>query len=70
MSYSLKEHIAECYRRADEYKMLYYRAPSSDERERYFSTSLQFLCLAENLEKKRRPDAVTRESAKSAPRRG
>jgi len=51
MSYSLKEHIAECCRRADEYKLLYDRASNSDEREAYFLTTLRFLRLAENLAK-------------------
>jgi hypothetical protein len=60
MSYSLKKHIAECYRRADEYKTMYYRASSLDERELYFSTTLRFLRLAENLEQKRTGAATNR----------
>ena len=50
MSY-VKERIAECYRRAEEYKRLYHRASSLDEREAYLSTRREFLRLAENLEK-------------------
>jgi hypothetical protein len=53
MSYSVKERIAECYRRAEEYKRLYHRASSLDEREVYLSTRREFLRLAEDLEKKR-----------------
>jgi hypothetical protein len=52
MSYSLKAHIAECYRRAEEFKRLYERALNLDEREIYFSTRRQFLLFALNLEKK------------------
>ena len=51
MSYSLKEQIAECYRRAEEYKRLYERASNLDAREIYFSYRRQFLGLAFNLEK-------------------
>jgi len=54
MSYNLKEHIAECCRRADEYKLLHDRASSSGEREAFFSTTLRFLRLAENLAKSNR----------------
>jgi hypothetical protein len=48
-----KERIAECYRRADEYKRLYHRASSLDEREVYLSTRREFLRLASDLEKTR-----------------
>ena len=51
MSYSVKERIAECYRRAEEYKRLYHRASSLDERELYLATRQDFLRLAEDLEK-------------------
>ena len=51
MSYSVKKHISECYRRADEYKILYYRASTLDERDIFFSTTPQFLRLAESLKK-------------------
>jgi hypothetical protein len=52
MSY-VKDRIAECYRRAEEYKRLYHRASSLDEREVYLSTRREFLRLAENLAKTR-----------------
>jgi hypothetical protein len=61
MSY-VKERIAECYRRAEEYKRLYHRASSLDEREVFLSTRREFLRLAENLEKAR-ADPKTRRSA-------
>jgi hypothetical protein len=53
MSYSVKERVAECYRRAEEYKRLYHRASSLDERELYLATRRDFLRLAEDLEKTR-----------------
>jgi len=62
MSYSVKQRIAECYRRAEEYKRLYHRASSLDEREVYLSTRREFLRLAENLGKKR-PDPKRKRSA-------
>jgi hypothetical protein len=52
MSYA-KERIAECYRRAEDYKRLCHRASNLDEREVYLSTRREFLRLAENLEKTR-----------------
>jgi len=61
MSY-VKERIAECYRRAEEYRRLYHRAASLDEREVYLSTRREFLRLAENLEKSR-ADPKTKRSA-------
>jgi hypothetical protein len=51
MSYTVKVHVAECYRRAEEYKKLYHRASSLDERDMYLSTVRQFLRLAKDLEK-------------------
>ena len=53
MSHIVKDRIAECYRRAEEYKRLYHRASSSDEREVYLSARREFLRLAENLEQTR-----------------
>ena len=50
MSY-VKERIAECYRRAEDYKRLYHRASSLDEQEVYLSTRREFLRMADNLEK-------------------
>ena len=61
MSYSVKERVAECYRRAEEYKRLYHRASSLDEREAYLSTRREFLRLAENLENSR-PNPKTKRS--------
>jgi len=52
MSYSLKAHVTECYRRAEEFKRLYERASNLDDREIYFLTRWQFLLFAMNLEKK------------------
>ena len=51
MSYNVKLRIAECHRRAEEYKRLYHRASSFDERDAYLSTRREFLRLAEDLEK-------------------
>ncbi len=53
MSYTVKDRIAECYRRAEEYRKLYHKASSLDEREVRLSTRREFLRLAENLEKRR-----------------
>jgi hypothetical protein len=52
MPYSLKEHIAECYRRAEEYGRLYKRASSSEERETLRTTKQHFFLLAKVLERK------------------
>jgi hypothetical protein len=49
MSDSVKERIAECYRRAEEYKKLYHRASNLDEREIYLSIVRQFLRGAKDL---------------------
>jgi hypothetical protein len=53
MSYTVRERIAECYRRAEEYKRLYHRASNLDERKLYLATRRDFLRLAEDLEKTR-----------------
>jgi len=50
MPYSLKEHIAECYRRAEDYRRLHKRASKSDEREILWITRQRFLLLAKLLE--------------------
>jgi hypothetical protein len=68
MSYSVKKHIAECYRRADEYKILYDRASTLDERDIFFSTTLQFLRLAESLKKEVEQECRDRASAIAASR--
>jgi hypothetical protein len=52
MPYSLKEHIAECYRRAEEFEQLRKRASTSAERETLRTTKQHFLLLARALERK------------------
>jgi hypothetical protein len=52
MSYNLKEHIAECYRRAEDYGRLHQRASNSKERETLWYTKQHFLLLAKVLERK------------------
>jgi hypothetical protein len=52
MPYSLKEHIAECYRRAEDYGRLRKLASNSDERETLWITRQRFLLLAKVLEGK------------------
>ena len=52
MTYSLKEHIAECYRRAEDYGRLHKLASNSDERETLWITRQRFLLLAKVLEGK------------------
>jgi hypothetical protein len=49
MTDSLKQRIAECYRRAEEYKRLYHRSSNLDERDMYFLTTMQLTRLAEEL---------------------
>jgi hypothetical protein len=56
MSY-VKECIAECHRRAKEYKRLSHRASNLNEREIYLSTRRQFLRLAEDLKTRADPKA-------------
>jgi hypothetical protein len=65
MSY-VKERIAECHRRAEEYKRLYRRASSLDEREIYLSTRREFLRLAADLETRAGPKAKRSARARSA----
>ena len=52
MPYSLKEHIAECYRRAEDYGRLHQRASNPKERETLWFTKQHFLLLAKVLERK------------------
>ena len=52
MPYSLKEHIAECYRRAEEFARLHKRAPNSEERDMFLITMQHFILLARGLERK------------------
>ena len=52
MPYSLKEHIAECYRRAEEFAQLHKKASKSEERGVLWTTRQHFLLLAQALERK------------------
>ena len=52
MPYSLKEHVAECYRRAEDYGRLCQRASNSKERETLWFTRQHFMLLAKVLERK------------------
>ena len=52
MPYSLKEHIAECYRRAEEFAQLHKKASKSQERSVLWTTREHFLLLAKALETK------------------
>jgi len=52
MPYSLKEHIAECYRRAEDYGRLRQRASNLKERETLWFAKQHFLLLAKVLERK------------------
>jgi hypothetical protein len=51
MAYTLKQQIAECYRRAEEYRRLSHQSSKSDERQRYFLTTIKLTRLAEHLKK-------------------
>jgi hypothetical protein len=69
MSCSLEEHIAECYRRAEEYKRLHKRASGLERREILWSTRQRLLLLALDLEGKlhngRRPHIKRTRRAKT-----
>jgi len=49
MTYSLKQQIAECYRRAEEYRRLYHQSSNLNERESYFQTTVQLTRLGDHL---------------------
>jgi hypothetical protein len=51
MSDRLKQQIAECHRRAEEYRRLYHRCSNLDEREKCFLATVQLTRLAEDLER-------------------
>lgn len=51
MAYSLEEHMAECYRRAEEYRRLYESA-TGQKRDIYWSTMQHLLLLANDLKRK------------------
>jgi hypothetical protein len=70
MSYSVKERVAECYRRAEEYKKLYHRASNLDEREIYLSTVRQFLRVAKDLEPQAGSSTLAREIEGRQPEQG
>ena len=52
MPHSLKEHIAECYQRAEDYGRLQKRASNLNERETLWATRQHYLLLARVLERK------------------
>ena len=49
MTYSLKYRIAECYRRAEEYRRLYNQSSNLNERESYFLASMDVTRLADDI---------------------
>jgi hypothetical protein len=49
MTYSLKQQIAECYRRAEEYRRLYNQSSNLNERESLFLTSMHLTRLADDM---------------------
>ena len=70
MSDSLKEHVAECYRRAEDYGRLCQRASNSKERETLWFTRQHFLLLAKVLERKlSKPQAAPGRNGKMLPGR-
>jgi len=70
MPYSLKEHVAECYRRAEDYGRLCQRASNSKERETLWFTRQHFLLLAKVLERKlSMPQAAPGRNGKKLPGR-
>jgi len=54
MTYSLKQQIAECYRRAEEYRRLYQQSSNLNERESYFLTTIHLTRLGDHLRKQLR----------------
>ena len=70
MPYSLKEHVAECYRRAEDYGRLCQGASNSKERETLWFTRQHFLLLAKVLERKlSKPHAAPGRNGKKLPGR-
>jgi hypothetical protein len=51
MTFSLEQQVAECYRRAEEYRRLYRQSSNLNERESYFLTAMHLTRLAEYLRK-------------------
>jgi len=60
MMRAIKKHIAECYRRAEEYKKLRQRASNLGDRKIYLSASREFLQLAKDLKKRHVDHPYTR----------
>jgi len=54
MTYNLKQQIAECYRRAEEYRRLYHQSSNLNERESYFNTTMHLTRLADYLRRQLR----------------
>ena len=54
MTYTLKQQIAECYRRAEEYRRLYCQSSNLNERESYFNTTMHLTRLAGHLRRQLR----------------
>jgi hypothetical protein len=49
MTYSLKQQMAECYRRAEEYRRLYNQSADLNERKSYILTSMHLTRLADDM---------------------
>jgi hypothetical protein len=49
MTYSVKQQVAECYRRAEEYRRLYHQSSNLNERESYFLTAMHLTRLADHM---------------------
>jgi hypothetical protein len=54
MSEKLKQEIAECYRRAEQYRQLYHRCSNLDQREKCFLATMQLTRIADDLKKRLR----------------
>jgi hypothetical protein len=49
MTYSLKQQIVECYRRAEEYRRLYNQSSDLNERKSLYLTSVHLTRLADDM---------------------
>jgi hypothetical protein len=54
MTYSLKQQIEDCYRRAEEYRRLYNQSANLNARESYFLTAMHLTRLADHLRRQLR----------------
>jgi hypothetical protein len=54
MAFTLEQQIAECYRRAEEFRRLYYQSSNLNERESYFLTTIHLTQLGDHLRKQLR----------------